>query len=124
MGEDLRLQPLGLALLPKLVDRPAEQHQLVWVWLSLPIERRTSHGDSQLLVQPRPVARLDFRRPWWVWDKRNSLRCFVVSLYFLRAVSFRSGGVREALFQALTNKQFPLGVAVRKTALLQCSGDC
>ena len=124
MGEDLGLQPLGLALLPKLVDRPAEQHQLVWVWLPLPVEGRTSHGDSQLLVQSWPVARLDFRRPWWLWDKRKTLRCFVVSLYFLRAVSFRPGRVREALLKALANKQFPLGVAVRKTALGQCTTDC
>ena len=108
MGEDLGLQPLGLALLPKLVDRPAEQHQLVRVRLSLPVEGRTSHGDSQLLVQSWPVARLDFRRPWWLWDKRKTFGCFVVSLYFLRAVSFRSGGVREPLLQTWAQQQFLL----------------
>ena len=60
--QGLRLQTLYLALLPKLVDRSAEQHQLMWVWLPLPVHGGTIQHETELVAQPLPVVRCDW---WW-----------------------------------------------------------
>ena len=111
----LRLQPLQLNLAPKLVNRSAEQHQLVGIRITVPIHGATFQHPLQLLIETFPIRCRD-----WVWLHRAKPTFWPSSFlrFALRLINPRPGFALEAFLQAWAMQQPILGVGVLQAAIL------